>query len=197
MYVFPRVPLYHFYRPTWKRRQVAQDEAGYVSGVPRKFVYQCCNLSTAPAGISAEVDFGRSRFLHRISRLRAVCICLSWGLQAGNASCHSYLSDITFFVLFAVCLFVWFKLWCRMPPGKDFFIFKKSINQINSSKLSFLFSLFLFILHLHLFSSAFELCYPSLCCSFLYSWPHSGLFISSFLSFSYSSIHTHAVSSSP
>lgn len=68
-----------------------------------------------------------------------------------------------------------------MSPGKDFFIFKMSMNKISLSKLSFLALLFLFILHLHWFPSTFDLRYPSLHCSFLFSWPYAGLFISSFL----------------
>lgn len=68
-----------------------------------------------------------------------------------------------------------------MSPGKDFFIFKMSMNKISLSKLSFLALLFLFILHLHWFPSTFDLHYPSLHCSFLFSWPYAGLFISSFL----------------
>lgn len=68
-----------------------------------------------------------------------------------------------------------------MSPGKDFFIFKMRMNKISLSKLSFLALLFLFILHLHWFPSTFDLRYPSLHCSFLFSWPYAGLFISSFL----------------
>lgn len=80
------------------------------------------------------------------------------------------------------CFLFCFQLWCTMSPGKDFCIFKKSINKINLSKLSFLSLLSLFILHLHWFPSAFDLCYPSPHCSFLFSpRSYAGLFISTAL----------------
>lgn len=85
----------------------------------------------------------------------------------------SSLSDQHHFSLFC------FQLWCTMSPGKDFFIFKKSINKISLSKLSFLSLPSLFILHLHWLPSAFDLCYPSPHCSFLFSpQSYTGLFIS-------------------
>lgn len=101
--IFPHVPLNHFYRSTCKRRQVTQDEVGYLPGIPRSIVYWCCDLYCTCR------TFGRGGFLQQDFQVYS-CLCM-FVLTIEGVQCElSFLTDWHHFFCLFVVLFALFVL---------------------------------------------------------------------------------------